>query len=262
MSPTNSLNFKIVALLLALCTLRFFGSEAHAMQKPKHIVLLGASVGKAWSIESLPNRIMKNSSLPLSPSASRPAVFPYRFEYVGEYQFDKSKGLQQILQRKENKPDAIFIKECAAYFPGDLPHYQGLMKRWVRQCQEAKVVPILTTVVPVVKNRGFVEEVKDMIKSLIGKSTNASRLTSILEYNDWIKSYAQKEGLVVLDLEAPLRTSNEDRSLKIDLHSGDGLHLNEKAYRLLDQIVLPTLDDIFRKNRQKFSMKNTCEGEN
>jgi hypothetical protein len=239
MNPSNSSNsmnaLTLCALLSTVFSFLFLNPEVHAMQKTKHIVLLGASVGKAWNIESLPDRLMKSSSSTLTPYTSRlTSIKDYRFEYFGEYQFDKSKALQQILQRKENRPDAIFIKECATYFPGDLPHYQELMKVWIKQCKEAKVIPIPTTVV----------SVKDYIKEFMGKSPSILRLTSVLEYNDWIKFYAKKESLVVLDLETPLRTSNEDRSLKIDLHSGDGLHLNEKAYSLLDQIVLPTLDDV------------------
>jgi hypothetical protein len=192
---------------------------------------------------------MKSGSYPLTPDALHLRKFPYRFEYVGEFQFDKTKALQQILQRKENKPDAIFLKECAAYFPGNFIDYQELMKRWIRQCLEANVIPIPTTVVPVIKP-GFSNleiKAKDMIKWFLGRPTFTLRLEGLIKYNDWIKSYAQKEGLIILDLEAPLHISETDRSLKIELHSGDGLHLNQKAYPILDQIVLPTLDQAFRK---------------
>lgn len=72
---------------------------------------------------------------------------------------------------------------------------------------------------------------------MIGRSPHDLRLTSILKYNDWIRAYAQKEGLVFFDLEAPLRISPEDRSLRLDLHSGDGLHLNSKAYGILDKAM-------------------------
>jgi lysophospholipase L1-like esterase len=157
--------------------------------------------------------------------------------------------LQQILQRKENKPDAIFIKECAAYFPGDFQKYQELIKSWVQQCKWAGVIPIPTTVVPVVREQSFVIKVKDLVKWILGRSTTSSRLTAILQYNDWIKLYSEKEVLIIMDLEAPLRIGLQDRSLSLDLHAGDGLHLNEKAYSLLDKIVLPTLDEIFRRNR-------------
>ena len=247
-----------------------FDRKVFAMEKPKHIVLLGASVGKAWNIESLPKRLSqsnpKSPSSPTSPSnptnprfsvvdpnnspsASRLAVFPYRFEYVGEYQFDKSKVLQQILERKENKPEAIIIKECAAYFPGDFSNYQALMKKWIKQCKQSAVIPIPATVVPVIKDDSMKTRVKDMIKRILGRSTSDQRLMSILQYNDWIKSYAQEESLVVLDLEAALRTSKEDRSLRLDLHAGDGLHLNEKAYRLLDPFILSALGDLFGRER-------------
>jgi hypothetical protein len=62
-----------------------------------------------------------------------------------------------------------------------------------------------------------------------------------------VRGYAAREGLTVLDLEAPLRTSQDDRSLRVDLHSGDGLHLNAQAYELLDTVVVPTLDRAFLK---------------
>ena len=223
-------------LLLALYALLTFASGGYAMEKEKHMVLLGASVGKAWEIEELPKRL---------------GIQSYRFEYVGPYEFDKSAALREILGRTSNKPDAIFIKECAAYFPGDFPAYQKLMKSWVAQCRQAGVAPIPTTVVPVIRDRSFKMKVKDFIKKLIGRPTGESRfesrLAGLIQYNDWIKSFAQKEGLTVLDLETPLRVSNTDRSLRLDLQRGDGLHLNAKAYALLDPIVLPTLEAVFPK---------------
>lgn len=213
--------------------------EVHGMAVKKHVVLLGASVGKEWKIESLPERLKQAGP-----------VQGYHFEYVGEYAFDKTEALMKILQGTQNRPDAIFIKECAAYFPGDLRQYQELMKGWVKECKKVGVIPIPTTVVPVVssKNKSIKERGKDFIKFLIGRPTTAFQLEGIFQYNDWIRQYASQEGLTVLDLEGPLRTSQKDRSLRIDLHSGDGLHLNAKAYEILDSIVIPTLDHAFHKN--------------
>lgn len=202
------------------------------MEKPKHVLLLGASVGKAWEIEGLSRRL---------------GLKDYRFEYVGKYDFDKTDALKAILARKENRPDAVFIKECAAYFPGDLDKYKKLIEGWVKECRSAGVTPIPTTVVPVIRDESLKTRTKDFIKRLIGRPPSDARLTGILAYNDWIKSYAVKEGLVVLDLEAPLRVSGSDRSLRKDLHSGDGLHLNAKAYALLDPIVPPVLSKALMK---------------
>jgi len=226
----------IVAFLLA--TAMLCENEVYGMTKQKHIVLLGASVGYDWKIEALPERLRQNK-----------AIRGYRFEYVGEYAFDKSEALKKIIQRTNNKPDAIFIKECAAYFPGDLREYQRLMQGWVQECREAGVIPIPTTVVPVVssKNKSMKDQLKDFIKTLLSRPTTATQLEGIFQYNDWVREYAAQEGLVVLDLEATLRMSQGDRSLRVDLHSGDGLHLNAKAYQMLDAIIEPTLVRAFRR---------------
>ena len=202
------------------------------MNTKKHIVLLGASVGKKWDIENLPQRINNDK---------------YTFEYVGIYAFDKTKALTDILQRKENKPDVIFLKECAAYFPGNLNQYKSLMEKWITACQEADVIPILTTVVPVIRKMSLKTKAKDFIKRVVGKPQSTARLKQLLSYNDWIRSYAAQNDLAVLDLERALRVSDSDRSLRLDLHSGDGLHLNENAYRLLDEIVIDDIEQALEK---------------
>ncbi|OPX92411.1 MAG: hypothetical protein A4E53_00512 [Pelotomaculum sp. PtaB.Bin104] len=227
--------FFMAMVTVILAALMVCENEVSGMAKQKHIVLLGASVGHAWNIEALPGRVA--------------AARNYRFEYVAEYAFDKTEALRGVLQRKQDRPDAVLIKECAAYFPGDLLQYQELVKGWVEECRQAKVVPILTTVVPVVstKNKPIKDRLKDFIKTLLGRPTTATQLEGIFRYNDWVRGYVAREGLTVLDLEAPLRTSQDDRSLRVDLHSGDGLHLNAQAYELLDTVVVPTLDRAFLK---------------
>ena len=222
-----AMGLKGISLLGLL--LLVFVSKGEAMES-KHVVLLGASVGQAWHIEDLPKRL---------------GIQGYRFEYRGEYQFDKSKSLQQILERKKNKPDAIFLKECAAYFPGDRFRYEELMKEWVRRCKQGGIIPIPTTVVPVIQDRSLKNRAKDLIKGALGRPTSTSQLEAIIQYNDWVRSFARTEGLAVLDLDAAVRTSQKDRSLRLDLQSGDGLHLNEKAYALLDKIVVPILENVF-----------------
>lgn len=232
----NALRRKFVGCVLAavallLVSMIMCNDEGYGMTKKKHVVLLGASVGQAWKIDSLPERLGQESG------AKR-----YSFEFVGDYQFDKTQTLRKILQRKQNKPDAILLKECAAYFPGDLARYQELMKSWVKDCRDAGVIPVPTAVVPVIRRQDMMTKMKDAVKHLLGRPTSGMQLETITQYNNWIRSYAASEKLTVLDLEAALRVSDEDRSLRTDLHSGDGLHLNPKAYRLLDPIVVPALD--------------------
>ena len=200
----------------------------------RHIVLLGASVGKAWNIEQLPERVSNRN---------------YRFEYIGLYRFDKSSALEELIKRRENRPDAIFLKECAAYFPGDISFAKAkqLMIQWIKRCRENGVVPIPATVCPITKQRDERFKTKNPLKRIIKTIRGISMQTCmdrIREYNDWIKSYADVNNLVVLDLETPLRSDDPGRYLRDDLTKGDGLHLNAQAYQLLDRIVYPVLDQV------------------
>lgn len=199
------------------------GSEA------KHVILVGASVGHAWNIAELPKRI---------------GVTGYTFEFIGEYEFDKSEAVGQIVKRTSDKPFAVFLKECAAYFPGDFEKQKRLMQGWIEELSKNNIVPIPTTVVPVTSPDFLsIPYFKDVLKKVLplGKVDLEKRLRFIVEYNDWIKKYSKEKGLSLLDLEAALRRSDSDRRLRADLTNGDGLHLNPKAYALLDPIVVPVL---------------------
>ncbi|MCX6927761.1 MAG: hypothetical protein NT154_31805, partial [Verrucomicrobia bacterium] len=72
------------------------------------------------------------------------------------------------------------------------------------------------------------------------------RLAGLLAYNDWVRQFAGLQRLDVLDLEAALRVSVNDRSLRTDLDSGDGLHLDTRAYEdYLNPIMMPMLLNAF-----------------
>ena len=197
----------------------------------RHIVLLGASVGKAWDFPALPARVGSGD---------------YTCESVTEYRFDKSDELAAILSRAQDKPDAVIIKECAAFFPGDLLKYQGLVLRWVGECRSAGIVPILATVVPVTRTYALRTFVLHLLrgKLLYPKGT----FEGIIAYNDWVREYVVQEGLALIDLEAAVRISAKDRHLKESFARKDGLHLNSKAYRELDRIVVPALQRVVYSN--------------
>jgi len=194
----------------------------------KRIVLLGASVGKGWKIEQLSERLNKSE---------------YIFEYVGEYQFDKTEKLLSLFSKEENKPDAIILKECAAYFPGNFSAYQNLVTKWIYLCRKNDINPILATVIPV-RNTGIIESFKEWIKRDILK--RETRQEAILKYNDWIRKIAAERNLAVLDLEKALRISDGQREMSKEFDNGDGLHINKAAYEKLDNIVIPTLKQIWK----------------
>jgi len=176
------------------------------------IAFVCASVGSNWGVED---------------------HFPgLNITVYDEYQFDKGNVVRDILER--DKPDIMIIKECAAYFPPEdygtsMEAYQDLIRDWVNLCRGEGVIPVLTTVVPIDPDN---------------PENTAGRLESILEFNDWIREYCEYEEISVLDLEAALRISEDDRALDPDYDSGDGLHPNDFAYtEELDDIFIPALEE-------------------
>lgn len=209
-------------------------------QTAKKIVLLGASIGRGWDIPALPERIRNRA---------------YLFEYVGVSGFDKSMELKEVLSRAENRPDAIFLKECAAYFPGDFELYKSLMKQWISSCFDAGVVPIPVTVVPVTRLHSFKKFGIDIVRLRnpfkTGSPFQHKEQKAILQYNDWLRIYCRDNGLIPLDLEQAVRKSEKNRYLRSGLAKVDGLHLNKKAYQILDQMVIPTLSKVNWKLNNK-----------
>lgn len=204
----------------------------------KRIVLIGASIGRAWNFPSLAERMRTEK---------------YIFEFIESGSFDKSPKLEELLTRSENRADMIIIKECAAYFPGDLNQYKNLIERWVRECLHADVLVMPATVIPVTKLHSFKKIIIDILKLRnplkYGSPFRQKRNKAILEYNDWLREFCFHNHLPCLDLEAAVRMSEERRYLRRDFAQLDGLHLKSKAYKILDQTLLSTLEKIHWEER-------------
>lgn len=201
-------------------------------EQPYRVVLLGASIGRTWNLSAFPERMHDKN---------------YVVESFAVWQFDKSETLEEILMRPERKfhmtatyfkslfqaapqlPNAVILKECSAYFPGDPRQQKELVKKWVDQVRHAGIQPILATAVPVTRSRA---------------EKDKGKMDGIREYNDWIRNYAKDQRIPLLDLERALRIDPVERYLKDDFTSGDGSHLNGKAYEILDRLLYKTLTDL------------------
>lgn len=184
-----------------------------------YFVLVGASVGKAWNFEQAPSR------LGLGPKV----VFGNRTVY----EFDKSQAIEELAEYPFPVAGVI-IKECAAYFPRDSDASKQKIMKWVDLLREKGKMPMLATVVPVTGKH---------------EKTHPGRLQSILQYNDFVRDFAAKENIYVVDLEKAARVSEADRSLTIELAQADGLHLVQRAYiERLDKLIVPMLSAVQKKD--------------
>jgi hypothetical protein len=230
MKIIRALSLLVGVILLISCNISNDNAErGQDMRNRKRIILLGASVGKSWNLKEFPQRMKIDN---------------YVFESIAFYEYDKTEALEEILMRPKRKfrltktyikgffepapqrPDVIILKECAAYFPGDLILYKELIKKWVQRLHGTNYKVVLATVVPVTPERN---------------EKKRGQIESIREFNDWVREYTANEHITLLDLEEALRQDNDGRFLREDLTSGDGLHLNKKAYDILDKLLQETI---------------------
>jgi len=198
------------------------------------VEILGASVSRQWRVEEF---------------GQRTGMTGVEVRARQEYDFDKTKLLRGLLA-EPSRPDAVVIKECAAYFPGDGAKYQRLVEGWVGELRSAGIRPVLATSTPVTQRMPLWIYAKQLIKRYVLRTAytdNDKRLEELLAYNDWVRAYAVKQNIPLLDLEKAVRTSPADRALKPEFTSGDGLHLSAAAYREMDSELRHTLGMLVRR---------------
>ena len=188
------------ALAGLVATVALATATGDLMAEGKHIVYIEASTVNNWKLDGI---------------AARTGSERYRFEVLREYDFDKSKTVDQVLAGGQPRPGAVIVQECAVYFPGDLQAYQGMYRGWIEKLQARGLRPVIATVVPPARSRGWWQDAKDFAKERL------------------------------------LRVSAEDRHMRPEFNAGDGIHLAPVAYLRLDRDLLEFLDRLELRTEPK-----------
>ncbi|MFP7753824.1 hypothetical protein ACLG6S_04070 [Thermodesulfobacteriota bacterium B35] len=170
-------------------------------KKRQYIVFIGASIGRDWELEQLPER---------QPALRETAVL-----FWPVFRFDKQEVIDHVL-KIPIKPAAVLIKECAAYFPLNVEQAGKKYLGWFDELKKNNLEAVAVTTVPV---------------TISNENQNLGRAESINKFNSFLKSSGEK----VFDL-IPILSDPQSGGtfLQESLAQEDGLHLNLKAYRLLD----------------------------
>lgn len=171
-------------------------------KKNRYIAFIGASIGRDWKIEQLPER--------------QPALKDVAILFWPEYQFDKTRIVDHVM-KIPIKPGAILIKECAAYFPLNIEQAGKEYLDWFELLKKNNLKAVAVTTVPV---------------TISNEKQNPGRAESIYAFNSFLKSSGEKVYDLVPTLSDP---PTGGMFLQESLAQEDGLHLNQKAYKLLDR---------------------------
>ena len=200
-------------------------ATVEATAESRHIAYIEASTVHLWKLEEFP---------------ARTRIQRYRFDVFPEYDFDKSKVVDRVLAGPIQRPDVVILQECSVYFPGDLPTYQRMYRGWVEHLRASGLRPVIATIVPPARSHGWWQGAKDLVKQRL--LARPSRYEQVVAFNDWLRTLGAELAVPVLDLEPIVRVSAENRHMRPEYDSGDGVHLNAVAYRHLDTALLEFLD--------------------
>jgi hypothetical protein len=202
---------------------------------PTHVILIGASIGRAWNLAEWPCRV---------------GAPDFTAEALAVWQFDKTEAVEEVLLRPARKfhftrtylrslfepspraPNVVILKECSSYFPGDQLWQRRQVRLWLERLQGRGVRTMLATVVPVTAARATADPAKQ---------------ASLLEYNRWIREYSQAQSVPVLDLERAVSPEGRDSDLPVEYALPDGTHLNAAGYAALDRALLAALRGMWPK---------------
>jgi lysophospholipase L1-like esterase len=208
-------------------------AASELMAESKHIVYIEASTVNNWKLDGF---------------AARTGIEQYRFEVLREYEFDKSRVVEQALTGA-SRPDVVIVQECSTYFPGNLEVYKHQYRDWIVDIRKRGARPVIATVVPPARSSSWWQHGKDFIKErVLGRP---SKYEQVLAFNEWLRSLGAELSVPVFDLEPIVRSNDADHHMRAEYDAGDGTHLNGVAYEHLDRALLDFLDHHISQSKGK-----------
>jgi lysophospholipase L1-like esterase len=196
------------------------------------VVLLGASYAGGWKL----------------PAAGRHPVI--NKGVAGQQSFE-------LLERFESdvaaaRPQAVviwgFINDIFRA-PGGrieevLPRIRESYLSMVALSRKHGIEPILATEVTVRSADGFLETLAGWVGSIRGKESYQDRINRhVMETNRWVAGLAQREDLLLLDLQGALSEPGGRRRRQFT--DADGSHITPAGYEALTTFARPILDRHF-----------------
>ncbi len=190
------------------------------------VVILGASYAAGWKLADVDGVTVVNVGV------------------AGQQSFE-------MLARFES--DVTAIRPCAVVLWGfindffradDAARAQARVREsyteMIKRARAHGIEPIVATEVTIRPPKTLAESVMALIGSALGKQSYQDRTNQqVMETNRWLRELAQREGLMVLELQATLADSSGQR--RREFATDDGSHISLEGYAALTHYARPVL---------------------
>lgn len=204
------------------------------------VVIIGASYAKGWEVTRLAGRSIRNYGV----AGEETSAVLARFE-------------RDVVA---HRPSVVIIwgfindifRASPAELPAKLETIKSNLRRMVEISRENGITPILATEVTIRGKNTVKDTVAGWIGSLTGKTGYPEYINShVQSVNEWMRQYAQANGILLLDLQPVLAERSGLR--RKEYATDDGSHLTAAAYEALTRYAEPVLSD--RLHRQQAGSK-------
>lgn len=197
------------------------------------VVLLGASYAESWKLADIDGVPVVNAGIAGQQS----------FELLARFDADVV-ALRPRAVVLWGFINDIFRADDAA---GALVRARDNYTEMVRRARAAGIEPVVATEVTIRPPKTLSQTVMSLVGSALGKSSYQDRVNAqVIATNRWLREFAQREGLLVLDLQATLAGSNGQRKREFAIE--DGSHISPEGYEALTAYARPMLSDRLRRS--------------
>jgi lysophospholipase L1-like esterase len=114
----------------------------------------------------------------------------------------------------------------------------------VSRAREAGIEPILMSEVTIRQPRSVMSEARTLLGRVLGRPSYQAYVNGhVLEVNAWLREFSRREGVLLLDVQPMLSTTDGGRLR--EYAATDGSHISREGYAALTRSVTPLLEARF-----------------
>lgn len=204
---------------------KFIGSNG------RPLIVIGASYAKGWKVKDFKGvRIINKGASGEQTS-----------EMLTRFQQDVIDGqpsaviiwghINDIFRSPKKDIDATIVKT------------KSNLQQMITLAEDSGILPIIATETTVRPPSGMKEAIMGALGRLRGKQSYQDYVNQkVQSVNRWVKGYAAKEGIILLDLESILADESGSGMRKKTYATADGSHISAEGYEKLTEYILGKLD--------------------
>jgi len=195
------------------------------------VVILGASYAAGWKLADIDGVPVVNAGVAGQQS----------FELLARFDSDVVAARPRAVVLWGFINDFFRAADMTAAPPRVRESYAEMIKR----ARSRDIEPIVATEVTIRPPKAIAQTAFSLIAPLLGKVVYQDQVNAhVVETNRWLRDVAQREGLLVLDLEAALADGSGRR--KRAFAADDGSHISAEGYEALTGYARPRLSSHLR----------------